>query len=197
MWRWDQAEPFGVSTPDENPSGLGVFEFPLRFSGQYSDKETNLSYNYYRDYAPSLGRYMQSDPIGLRAGINIYQYVLAQPLTATDPYGLKSWSWRELVPLLERLIEPAGEKAVPWVSDSQRIGIDIGKQLCAATGGRFLTPYNYCGEHCSKASTALQTGWTADAIVECTSACEDEFKKCKPKPSASICNPFLALYIYD
>ena len=36
MWRWDQQEPFGVNVPDENPSGLGVFEQPLRFPGQYA-----------------------------------------------------------------------------------------------------------------------------------------------------------------
>ena len=42
VWRWDQQEPFGVNAPDENPSSLGVFEFPLRFPGQYADKETNL-----------------------------------------------------------------------------------------------------------------------------------------------------------
>lgn len=35
VWRWDQAEPFGVNVPDENPLGLGAFEFPLRFPGQY------------------------------------------------------------------------------------------------------------------------------------------------------------------
>ena len=57
VWNWDQQEPFGNNVPDENPSGLGAFEFALRFPGQYADKETNLLYNYYRDYDPSLGRY--------------------------------------------------------------------------------------------------------------------------------------------
>jgi RHS repeat-associated protein len=71
VWRWDQAEPFGVNVPDENPSSLGSFEFPLRFPGQYADKETNLAYNYFRDFDPGLGRYGQSDPIGLRAGLNL------------------------------------------------------------------------------------------------------------------------------
>ena len=77
MWRWDQQEPFGVNVPDENPSSLGAFEFPLRFPGQYADKETNLYYNYFRDYASDLGRYEQSDPIGLKAGLNTYGYVHA------------------------------------------------------------------------------------------------------------------------
>jgi uncharacterized protein RhaS with RHS repeats len=45
VWRWDQAEPFGVNPADENPSGLGTFNLPLRLPGQYYDKETNLHYN--------------------------------------------------------------------------------------------------------------------------------------------------------
>jgi len=40
-----------------------------RFPGQYFDKETNLHYNYFRDYDPAIGRYIQSDPIGLVASI--------------------------------------------------------------------------------------------------------------------------------
>src|SRR5688572_12021858 len=46
-------------------------------------------YNYFRDYDPSLGRYIQSDPIGLRAGINTFGYVEAEPLSMIDPFGLK------------------------------------------------------------------------------------------------------------
>ena len=80
MWRWDQGEPFGVNVPDENPSGLGAFDLPLRLPRQYYDKETNLHYNYFRDYDPSLGTYKESDPIGLRGGINTYLYVDARPL---------------------------------------------------------------------------------------------------------------------
>jgi RHS repeat-associated protein len=91
VWRWDQAEPFGNNPADENPSGLGVFDLPLRLPGQYFDKETNLHYNYFRDYDPSLGRYGESDPIGLRAGLNTYGYVHAEPLRYIDPIGLAVW----------------------------------------------------------------------------------------------------------
>ena len=90
VWRWDQLEPFGVSAADENPSGLGAFEFNLRFPGQYFDKETGIHYNYFRDYDPSIGRYGESDPIGLRGGVNTYTYANANPLSVTDPLGLLS-----------------------------------------------------------------------------------------------------------
>src|SRR5262249_49711113 len=88
VWRNDNTEPFGSSAPGENPVGLGAFEFPLRFPGQYADKETNLHYNYFRDYDPSLGRYGESDPIGFRGGLNTYAYVASSPLSYKDVLGL-------------------------------------------------------------------------------------------------------------
>jgi uncharacterized protein RhaS with RHS repeats len=52
VWRWDQGEPFGNDVPNNNPSGAGAFDFPLRFPGQYFDRETNLASTYFRDYDP-------------------------------------------------------------------------------------------------------------------------------------------------
>jgi RHS repeat-associated protein len=67
VWRWDQAEPFGNNVPDENPSGLGAFDLPLRLPSQYFDKETLLHYNYFRDcYDPGTGRFCQPDPMEVR-----------------------------------------------------------------------------------------------------------------------------------
>jgi RHS repeat-associated protein len=92
VWKWDQQEPFGNNVADENPSGLGAFDLPLRLPGQYFDKETNLHYNYFRDYDPSIGRYGESDPIGLKGGLNTYAYVSSSPLMANDPLGLAKWT---------------------------------------------------------------------------------------------------------
>jgi len=56
--------------------------------GQLYDLETGTDYTVFRNYDPSIGRYVQSDPIGLVGGVNTYTYALDAPLTLADPTGL-------------------------------------------------------------------------------------------------------------
>jgi RHS repeat-associated protein len=85
-----QAEymPFG-----EPVSITGTITNNLRFPGQYYDEETRNNYNYLRDYNPMIGRYMESDPVGLGGGLNIYNYVYSNPLKYVDIYGLFCIRW--------------------------------------------------------------------------------------------------------
>ena len=89
-WEWPNADPFGNNAPNENPAGLGTFTYNLRFPGQYYDSEKGSNYNYFRDYDPGIGRYVESDPIGLQGGLNVYAYVADDPLGFFDPEGLDS-----------------------------------------------------------------------------------------------------------
>ncbi|HFH3819104.1 TPA: RHS repeat domain-containing protein, partial [Pseudomonas aeruginosa] len=82
-WQW-QSDAFGRG----EALSQGSTQVNLRFPGQYYDAESGLHYNYFRDYDPETGRYVESDPIGLGGGLNTYGYVEANPVLRTDPLGL-------------------------------------------------------------------------------------------------------------
>ena len=91
VWQLPETQAFGDRAAATDPDGDGSHtHIALRFPGQIRDDETGLNYNYFRDYDPETGRYVQSDPIGLLGGINTYAYVGGNPLSFVDPEGLRS-----------------------------------------------------------------------------------------------------------
>ena len=98
-------QPFGYTS-----TGIGAIVQNLRLPGQEFEVETWLNHNGFRDYSPTIGRYLQADPlgvdgrarfynsqtgrfvsedpIGFGGGINLYAYVHDNPIGATDPSGL-------------------------------------------------------------------------------------------------------------
>ncbi len=73
--------PFGeVETSTGSP-------IALRFPGQWFQSESGLHQNWMRDYDPTTGRYIQSDPLGLVDGASVYGYALQNPGRYTDPKG--------------------------------------------------------------------------------------------------------------
>jgi RHS repeat-associated protein len=74
---------FDRAITQDNIGGLNV-----GFPGQYYDSETGLWNNGFRDYDASVGRYVESDPLGLAAGINTFAYVGADPTKFVDSSGL-------------------------------------------------------------------------------------------------------------
>ncbi|MDK2125926.1 RHS repeat domain-containing protein [Parachitinimonas caeni] len=126
VWRWE-GEPFGNSPPNEDVDGDGKrLTFNLRFPGQYFDAETGRHYNYFRDYNPATGRYVQSDPIGLAGGMNTFGYVGGDPLTFSDPQGLIALPFPIMPPV-------AGNTSGEWLTGTNpEMGISgkpIGNQI--------------------------------------------------------------------
>jgi len=91
MWTWF-SEPFGTDAANANPAGMGTFAYNIRFAGQVFDGQAGLHYNYYRDYDPATAKYWESDPLGLKAGVNTYAYVRDNPEAYNDPTGLQAAS---------------------------------------------------------------------------------------------------------
>ena len=63
----------------------------LRFPGQWFQSENGLHQNWMRDYDPTLGRYLQADPLGLVDEASVYGYARQNPGRWVDPRG---GSWR-------------------------------------------------------------------------------------------------------
>jgi len=61
---------------------------PFRFSTKYQDDETDLVYYGYRYYNASTGRWLSRDPIEEKGGLNLYGFVLNNPLRYIDLLGL-------------------------------------------------------------------------------------------------------------
>jgi RHS repeat-associated protein len=60
----------------------------ILFQGRRYDKETNLYYYRARYYDPIMGRFLQTDPMGYRDSMNLYQGFNMNPINFLDPWGL-------------------------------------------------------------------------------------------------------------
>jgi RHS repeat-associated protein len=95
IWSWAyQGNPFG----EQQPTSTTGYVLNLRYPGQYYDAESGLNYNVNRDYEASTGRYLQSDPIGLRGGTSTFLYSDGDAINLFDDTGLN------------------GKKAVAWAN---------------------------------------------------------------------------------
>ncbi len=84
VWRGVK-KPFG-----ETEEVVNTIENNIGLPGQYLDRESGNYYNYFRDYDSTVGRYVQSDPIGLEGGMNTYGYAYQNPTMYIDAFGLNA-----------------------------------------------------------------------------------------------------------
>jgi RHS repeat-associated protein len=73
--------PFGESAATLTGTTIG-------YTGQRYDTELGLYHYKARYFHPGLGRFLQPDPIGYKAGMNLYTYCSNDGLNHTDPDGL-------------------------------------------------------------------------------------------------------------
>ena len=77
-----------INRYDEYGIPGGTNQGRFQYTGQAWLPELGMYYYKARMYSPTLGRFMQTDPIGPAGGINLYAYVGNDPINATDPLGL-------------------------------------------------------------------------------------------------------------
>ncbi|MFT0214055.1 RHS repeat-associated core domain-containing protein, partial [Pseudomonas sp. F1_0610] len=145
-----QMQAFGETTPDST----NLITMNLRYPGQYFDAETGTHYNYFRDYNPRVGRYSQSDPIGLSGGINHYGYAGGNGLRFVDTKGLKVLLCKRPMDL-SFIPDWAAESIFPshaWIkTDEKEAGMggdcDVPAQGCADVPYSRVHIKDHTGEH--------------------------------------------------
>ncbi|MBZ0165496.1 MAG: RHS repeat-associated core domain-containing protein [Candidatus Omnitrophica bacterium] len=86
-------DPYGGTTiydsslTDITSSGSSI-DNPYMFTGRRFDEETGIYHYRRRTYDPSIGRFLQRDPLGYYDSMNLYEYVRSNPINYVDPDGL-------------------------------------------------------------------------------------------------------------
>jgi RHS repeat-associated protein len=86
-----------VNTYDEYGIPRSTNAGRFQYTGQTWLPELGMYYYKSRIYSPTLGRFLQTDPVGYGAGMNRYAYVGENPVNFTDPLGLRACSDNEIM----------------------------------------------------------------------------------------------------
>ncbi|WP_096376563.1 RHS repeat-associated core domain-containing protein [Lysobacter enzymogenes] len=171
VWSWDaKGEAFGATAPNQDPDLDGTaFVFDMRFPGQRFDPWTGSNYNYFRDYDASVGRYLQSDPIGMSGGINTFAYVSSNPVSGVDPFGLEGpgsfnnggtrLSW-----------ENGSGRAPDYGTITVNFGLGslhytLSRSGKLFSGGGFVGDPRNVGKSLSSAGVSFVVGWVNDCPI--------------------------------
>lgn len=145
VWQWQDVA-FGVAAP------TGSATVALRYPGQYHEAETGLFQNWNRTYHAPSGRYLESDPAGVKGGINSYGYVGGNPLSYSDTRGLCG----PFTPLCIFLAEYGAELAV---------GTEIAVAISTGTPNPGTSWAGFAGRSVQEATHDVYLGWKAGMPV--------------------------------
>ena len=87
---YEEYHPYGTTAYRSAKPGFDLSLKRYRFSGKERDDETGLYYFGARYYAPWLGRWLSSDPLGFTEGLNLFSYCMNSPTNRLDANGTDS-----------------------------------------------------------------------------------------------------------
>ena len=130
-----------LSSVPQTESPFGFVEVPERCVQQQFDDETGLYYLRARYMNPALGKFIQKDPAGYGAGMNLYDYCNNDPINHSDPSGWTLLATRETE--LTITLTTTGQGTLNLAEVAQLLVVNycpITDRVCVTTRLRCLTP---------------------------------------------------------
>lgn len=98
---YEEYHPFGTTAYQAKNTAIRSVAKRYRFTGMERDEETGMEYHSARYYLPWLGRWLNTDPLGISDGVNLYAYAANNPLMHSDTSGTQAepqmWFWESSV----------------------------------------------------------------------------------------------------
>ncbi len=118
---YEEYHPYGTPAYNANNTAIQAAAKRYRYTGMERDEESGLNYHTARYYLPWLGRWLSSDPIGVKGGINVYEYVKSGLPNLKDTKGKQPEETLESDPAQLMSLWPYGTP----VPDRQSVGHNV------------------------------------------------------------------------
>ncbi len=108
---YEEYHPYGTTSYQATNAAIKTAAKRYRYTGMERDEETGLEYHSARYYLPWLGRWLNSDPIGIGDGVNLYRYCSCNPITLYDKKGTDGTNWKTIDDNGKQGYESTGDQA--------------------------------------------------------------------------------------